>query len=150
MTEFLPEPVMRLLPGFLQKLLRMEFIKYGISGVIAFICDFTVLVVATEYFGIHYLISNILGYAVGLVVSYTLNIRFVFKHRRFGDTQGQEFVYFTIIVFVGLGVSELVMFAATDGIDIPYTWSKVIATFFVFLFNYIVKKLVLFTPHDQG
>ena len=123
-----------------------EIFRYLVSGVIAFVCDFSVLVFATEVLGIHYLLSNIAGYAVGLVVSYTINIKWVFNHRRFDNKQGHEFLYFTLIVFVGLAISEGVLWLGTESIDIPYTWSKVISTFFVFLFNFVVKKYFLFSP----
>ncbi len=133
-----------LMPGFIQRLLDAEFVRYGISGVIAFMCDFSVLVLLTELGGIHYLISNIGGYAAGLIVSYLLNIKFVFKHRVFGDKQGQEFTFFVIIVFVGLAVSEAAMYFVTEGAEVNYMWAKVISVFFVFIFNYIAKKFLLF------
>lgn len=123
-----------------------EFFRYIVCGVIAFICDFGVLVFTTEVLGVHYLLSNIAGYAVGLVVSYTINVKWVFNHRRFGDRKASEFIYFTIIVFVGLGISEGVLWLATESIDMPYQVSKIISTFFVFLFNFVVKKWLLFSP----
>jgi putative flippase GtrA len=137
------------LPPFLQQFLRSEFFKYFVSGVIAFICDFGLLVLLTEVFGVHYLLSNVAGYAVGLIVSYTLNIKYVFRYRRYHHAQAHEFVYFTLIVFVGLAISEGVLWAATENMDLAYTWSKVIATFFVFLFNFVVKKWLLFSPAPQ-
>lgn len=134
------------LPQFVLDFFRSELFRYIISGFIAFFCDFAILVTATEVFGIHYLVSNIAGYSVGLIVSYTININWVFNHRRFGDKQHHEFVYFTVIVFTGLGISELVLWAATESGDIHYTWSKVVSTFFVFVFNFIVKRRLLFSP----
>ena len=133
------------LPLFIQNFFRSEFFRYGISGVIAFICDFTILVAGTEVLGLHYLVSNIGGYAVGLLVSYVINIRWVFVHRRFGERRTQEFVYFTSIVIVGLGISEFVLYAATEVAGLHYTLSKVVATIFVFLFNFVVKKKLLFS-----
>lgn len=135
--------------NFVRHFLGTEFFRYLISGSIAFICDFSVLVFSTEVLGVHYLYSNIAGYAVGLIVSYTINIKWVFDHRRFDDKQGREFAYFTFIVMAGLGISELVIWLATESIEFPYTWSKVISAFFVFLFNFTAKKWLLFTPTDR-
>lgn len=132
-----------------ERFIGTEFFRYIVSGAIAFICDFGVLVFATELLGIHYLVSNLAGYAVGLVVSYTINIKWVFNHRRFNHKQGHEFVFFTIIVFTGLAISELVLWLATESTDLPYQWSKVVSTFFVFLFNFAAKKWLLFTPVKQ-
>jgi putative flippase GtrA len=133
-------------PEFVRRFLGTEFFRYLVSGSIAFICDFSVLVFCTEVLGVHYLYSNIAGYAVGLIVSYTINIKWVFDHRRFDGRQGREFAYFTFIVLAGLGISELVIWLATESIEFPYTWSKVVSTFFVFLFNFAAKKWLLFSP----
>ena len=128
-----------------QDFFRTEFFRYIVSGGIAFICDFSVLVIGTEVFGFHYLVSNIGGYAAGLIVSYFINIKWVFKNRRFEATQGTEFVYFTLIVFTGLALSEGVLYMTTEFFEVHYTVSKIVATFFVFLFNFIVKKWLLFS-----
>lgn len=133
----------------IRALLRLEFIKYGISGATAFVCDFTVMVAATELLGIHYLISNVMGYSVGLVVSYTLNVKFVFDHRRYDHDKQREFIYFTTIVFVGLAISEGVVWIVTEYVDLHYTWSKLVSVLFVFLFNYFAKKRLLFTPPKE-
>jgi putative flippase GtrA len=130
----------------IERLFDIELVRYIVSGAIAFICDFSLLIFLTEVLGVHYLISNVAGYAVGLVVSYTINIKWVFTHRRFRSQQGSEFVYFTTIVVVGLAISELVIWLATDFIDLPYQWSKIISTCFVFVFNFVAKKWLLFSP----
>jgi putative flippase GtrA len=134
------------LPAFVERFLNSELFRYLVSGTIAFLCDLTVFLVGTELLAIHYLISNIGGYAVGLLVSYFINIKWVFKHRRYDDQQAHEFVYFTIIVLIGLTISEGVLFVAAESFDIPMIWAKIISTFFVFLFNYIAKKWLLFSP----
>ena len=133
-------------PNFVRHFLGTEFFRYLVSGSIAFICDFSVLVFCTEVLGVHYLYSNIAGYAVGFIVSYTINIKWVFDHRRYDDSQGKEIIYFAFIVLAGLGISELVIWVATESIEFPYTWSKVVSTFFVFLFNFAAKKWLLFSP----
>ena len=133
------------LPRLARDFLRSELFRYCVSGVIAFICDFGILVFGTEVLGLHYLVSNIGGYTAGLIVSYTLNIKWVFKTRKFADTQGREFFYFTLIVFAGLAISEVALYLVTDIGQVHYTISKIIATFFVFVFNFIVKRKLLFS-----
>tara|TARA_R110002110_G_scaffold202356_4_gene413399 strand:- start:182 stop:601 length:420 start_codon:yes stop_codon:yes gene_type:complete len=130
----------------IDRLFNIELVRYVFSGGIAFICDFSLLIFMTEVLGVHYLISNVAGYGVGLIVSYTINIKWVFRHRRFGDQQANEFVYFTTIVVVGLVISEAVIWLATEFIDMPYQWSKIVSTSFVFAFNFVAKKWLLFSP----
>ena len=144
-----------LMPGNLRKFLGRfrgkEFFRYFISGSIAFVADISVLVLCTEILGIHYLYSNIASYVVGLFVSYTINIKWVFEHRRFYGRKRIEFAYFTFIALFGLVTSELVLWLLTESIEIHYTWAKVASTFFVFIFNFIFKKWLLFSPaRHQG
>jgi putative flippase GtrA len=132
-------------PEFVRHFLGTEFFRYFVSGSIAFIFDFSVLVFCTEVLGIHYLYSNIAGYAVGLIISYTINIKWVFDYRRFDGRPRREFAYFTFIVLVGLATSELVLWLVTESVELPYTWAKVVSVFFVFLFNFAAKKWLLFS-----
>ncbi|MFT4520360.1 MAG: putative flippase GtrA [Halioglobus sp.] len=128
--------------------MNSEIVKYGVCGGLAFAVDFTVLYSCTEFLGFHYLISNILGYGSGLMVAYLLNTRWVFSYRRFKRTS-QEFLIFNGIVLLGLGISEAIMALLVGGWGIHYLASKVVAAFFVMIFNYMVKKRVLFTPAAQ-
>ena len=142
-------PISGKLSKFLGSFWKKEFFRYFISGSIAFVVDISVLVFCTEVLGLHYLYSNIASYVVGLLVSYTINIKWVFKHRRFYSRKRKEFAYFTFIASFGLVTSELVLWLLTESIEIHYTWAKVASTCFVFLFNFILKKWLLFSPADH-
>jgi putative flippase GtrA len=137
------------LPPLIQNFFRSELFRYLVSGVIAFACDFSVLIAGTEILGYHYMLSNIAAFAVGLLVSYTINIKWVFRHRRYHGRQAREFIYFTLIVFTALAISEGALWLWTEELGLHYIWSKIIATFFVFVFNFIVKKWLLFSPEKD-
>ena len=127
-----------------QDFFRTEFLRYIVSGGIAFIFDFSILVIGTEVLGFHYLVSNIGGYTTGLIVSYFINIKWVFRNRRFEADRRREFAYFTLIIFAGLTLSEAIIYVATEFIEVHYTISKAVSIFFIFLFNSVVKKWLLF------
>jgi putative flippase GtrA len=132
-------------------MIRGELMRYIVAGALAFFCDILVLYVATEYFSVHYLLSNILGYCAGLTVSYYLNIRWVFRYRRFNQRSTLEFAIFNGIVLAGLGLSELLMFIIVDLGGAHYLAAKVAASVIVALLNYYVKKFILFQPSiDTG
>jgi putative flippase GtrA len=125
-----------------------EIFKYVISGGLAFILDFSVLYICTEFLSIHYLISNLLGYFAGLTVAYTLNIYWVFSYRRIKQTW-LELAIFNMIVIAGLGVSEAIMAVLVENMDIYYLYAKIVAGFFVMIFNYTAKKFILFHPTSK-
>jgi putative flippase GtrA len=122
-----------------------EIAKYGISGALAFICDFTVLYYCTEFLDMHYLASNALGYISGLLVAYVLNVNWVFSYRKYKRTW-LEFLIFNTIVLAGLAISEVMMAFLVDISGIHYLIAKIVASFFVMVFNYTAKKYILFHP----
>ena len=131
-----------------------EFSKYIVSGFTAFTVDYCVLLMATEWFGIHYLVSNICSYMCGLLVAYTLNVRWVFSYRKYEHRTRQEFSIFVLIVLIGLGISEGVIFLLVEQAALSYHYAKIVSVAAIFIFNFIIKKHYLFSRetqiHDQG
>ena len=125
--------------------LAEELIRYFGASVVAFLVDFAVLVGATEILGLHYLLSASLGFAAGIAVIYLLSIRWVFQHRRFADARA-EVALFLLTGAIGLGLNGLVMFAVTDLLGAPYAAAKIAAAGFVFSFNFLARKTLLFRP----
>lgn len=129
----------------LYRLAGSEPAKYVLAGSLAFACDIGVLYVCTELFGVHYLVSNIFGYAAGLGVSWYLNVKWVFTYRRY-QRVALEFTIFNIIIVIGLGLSEGLMYLLAGMLGLYYLYAKILASAVVFLFNYTAKKFILFHP----
>ena len=122
-----------------------EMAKYLVAGGLAFLADATLLFVLTEQFSIHYLLSNTAGFSVGLIVSYSLNIKWVFSHRKYEFRVTTELPLFIAIVLTGYLISQLVMWFAVEAVDVNYMIGKVGSTGFVLVFNFTAKKFLLFT-----
>lgn len=133
----------RRLTEFSRRRAGREFVRYFWAGMLAFGCDFLVLVAVTEVGGVNYLASNIFGFAAGLLTSYLLCIRWVFDRRRF-QAASREFAVFSLVAVVGLGMNEAVMWSMVEMAGLHYTLAKILATGFVFVFNFSLKKIVLF------
>ncbi|UCF65392.1 MAG: GtrA family protein [bacterium] len=59
-----------------------RFIQYHISvGLTAILANWLILLLLTEFFGIYYLISNLIGIAVGTLSNYILNDLWTFKQK---------------------------------------------------------------------
>lgn len=125
------------------KHLGVEFVRYVIVGATAFIVDFTLLSVLTECAGINYLVSSVLSYIIGLIITYTLSIKWIFAVRSVANTTIELFT-FILIGVVGLALSALLMWLLTDKYLCHYQISKIITTIIVFIFNFIAKKVLLF------
>ena len=135
--------------GGFRNLLGSELNRYIVSGFAAVFVDYTVLVIATESFGIHYLISNICSYMSGLIVAYTLNTRWVFRYRKYGQKTKIEFSIFVIIVLIGLAISEAMIYMLVEALVIPYTLAKLVSIGAIFIFNFLAKKRFLFTRGEE-
>jgi len=123
---------------------KIQFARYLIVGGIAFLFDFLTLFFFTEIIILHYLISNILGFIVGLVINYSLSISWVFNKRTLGS-KSAEFTVFAIIGIIGLALNELFLWIFTDAFGVYYLISKLIATLLVLIWNFVSRRFILFT-----
>jgi putative flippase GtrA len=121
----------------------VQFLRYGLVGGIAFLCDFGTLWGATSRFGLHYLHSAALGFCVGLAVNYWLSVRWVFATRKFSRSSVQ-FGLFALVGIVGVGINELGMWLLTDGVGLDYRASKLATTVVVYLWNFSIRKVLIF------
>ena len=121
-----------------------EFFLYIVSGCIALSSDLSVLFLCTEVAGVHYLISNLVGYSVGLLVAYELNIHLVFRYRRY-QSAAVELPIFVAIALAGILISELLMYLMVEKISLNYLWAKIVSTGAIFVFNFAARKRFLFS-----
>lgn len=119
-----------------------EFGRYFFVSAIALALDAAILLTAARV--MHYLLAASLGFVVGAVASYLLATRWVFQRRQFVDRRGTEFSVYGVIGVAGLGLNDLVIYLAVDSLALPLLAGKIIAAGVTFLFNYAVRKLVLF------
>jgi putative flippase GtrA len=121
----------------------IQIFRYLLSGLFAFIADAFILYTLTEYFNFHYLLSTVLAYSVGVFVSYIMNIVWVFDKRK-QERQSIEMLIFILITLIGLLITYVLMWYFTSKLEIYYLFSKVITTILVFIWNFLMKKRILF------
>lgn len=117
--------------------------RYMVSGGVAFVVDASLLYILTEWLGLHYLLSTLLSYSVGLMITYAFSILWVFDYRSV-ESRALEFSVFAVIGVIGLGLTSLCMWLFTSGLGFHYLLSKIITTIIVFVWNFIMKKFLLF------
>ena len=124
--------------------LATQFMQYGVIGGIAFLADFGIMVGLTELGGINYLISAMISFLIGLIVNYSLCINFVFDQHKLVSRK-LEFVAFALIGIGGLALNTSLIGFLTEFVGVRYTVAKLFAAFFVLLFNFILRRQLLFT-----
>lgn len=122
-----------------------ELIRYFAASALALAVDFGLLVVLTEAVGLHYQVSGALAFVCGAAVIYLLSIRWVFATRRMAGRPSAELAIFVAIGVVGLGLNHVMLGLGTEDLGLPYEVSKIGSVGAVFTWNFIARKLTLFT-----
>lgn len=125
------------------KLLR-QFAQYVMVGGLAFLVDFAALYGLTEWAGLHYLVSATGGFLLGLAVNYLLCIAWIFDHRSLANGF-HEFTIFGLIGVAGLVFNNILMYSLTEGLGFHYLLSKVLAAACVLVFNFSLRRHLLFS-----
>ncbi len=121
----------------------LQLFRYACVGGFAFIFDFGALVVFTELLHVYYLLSVVIAYILALAITYTLSISWIFS-RRSVSNKWLESGTFALITLIGLGVLTGSMWVFTEELGVYYLASKIVSTAFVFMWNFSVKKVILF------
>ena len=120
-----------------------EALRYFLVSGFAFLLDIGVLWILVQYFSWWYLAAATVSFLSGIVLGYVLSIRMVFSYRRLKD-QRIEFLSFAAIGGVGLAINAAVMFVAVKYFGIYYLLAKFVAAGFTFMFNFFVRRQMLF------
>lgn len=121
----------------------IQLFRYCFVGGFAFIVDAGGLFVLTEYAGIYYLLSATISFILGLVVNYLLSTAWIFKKSKLSN-RWTEFLIYSVIGVVGLGLNTLSLWLFTDCLHIYYMLSKIITAALVMLWNFFARKIILF------
>lgn len=122
----------------------IQFFRYFWVGGIAFLVDFGTLFYLTEFLSVYYLISAMIAFLCGLTTNYLLSIKWVFSTRKYSNIT-HEIIVFSLIGIIGLGLNELIMWTCTERLlKFHYLLSKIISTFFVYVWNFFARKFLLF------
>jgi len=122
---------------------HIQFFRYIFVGGIAFIVQFSSLYALTSILGVYYLISAPIAFILGLIANYTLSIYWVFSKHKFNN-MWSEFMIFSIIGVVGLGLNEAFMWFFTDYLGLFYLISNIFAAALILFWNFFARKLTLF------
>ncbi|MFZ3009922.1 MAG: GtrA family protein [Candidatus Microsaccharimonas sp.] len=116
-----------------------QFLRYFGVALIGYVVDFGMLTIFVEVFNVHYLVSASIGFILGLIVTYLLSSRFVFGESKI-KSKKREFSLFAGIGIIGLVLLNIIMWFFTDLIGINYILSKIIATVFVYMWNFLARR----------
>ncbi len=116
---------------------------YGAASAVALVVDYGSLVVLNSIFHVDYLSAAFAAFMLGLAIAYLLNTRLVFKGRsRYGARA--ELAGFLVTGLIGLAFNQALMFGFVSGLGLPVAAAKAPTVGFVFMFNFLSRRFLLF------
>lgn len=110
-----------------------QFLLFVVAGCAAAAGHYGVLITLSELFAVDPVPASAAGFAVGAVVSYTLNYLHVFKSaQRHLPTFGR----FLAVALTGLGLNSLIVWSLAEAIGVHYLPAQLVATATVMFWSY--------------
>lgn len=125
------------------KKLFTQLLKFGVVGVIATIIDFFFLFLFTDVFGMYYLLSAAISFALSTLFNYVASMRFVFNSKFSKAEKSKELILFVVLSVSGLLLNQFLLWFFVEKIALYYMAAKIVATFFVMTWNFISRKVWL-------
>jgi len=120
--------------------------RYFVASLLALGVDLAVFSCLTRVFDWSWLYAATVAFSLGALVTYVASVKWVFKNRAFKRHPSVELLIFFAIGVAGLGLTQLFLWIFIEKIRLPGEASKLLAAGFTFLFNYSVRKMILFSP----
>lgn len=118
-----------------------EFLLYIIVGGIATVAEWAVFFVLGKI-SCHYAVATAIAYILSTFVNWLAGRILVFKESN--QSFIKEIVSVYLASIVGLILNLLIMWVAVDLMNINEMLSKIAATGIVFIYNFLVRKLLIY------
>ena len=119
-----------------------KIIRFSIVGGIATLIDFIFLYIFKEFLNMDVIIANTLSFIISVTYNYIASIVWVFDINKEKNKKIQLILFILFSIF-GLVLNNIILYILTDIFNMYYLISKVVATLFVMIFNFITRKRFL-------
>ena len=122
--------------------LLVQIFNFCVIGGIATLIDFAFLYIFRDIFKFGLIISNCLSFTLSVIFNYYASVKYVFDVTK-DKRNSKYFILFILFSVIGLGLNSLILWIFTNLFNIHYMISKIIATIFVMVFNFVTRKKFL-------
>ena len=131
------------------RILQHDIVRYFAMSLLALALDLALLSACLRLFHLGLGVSASIGFTAGGVLAYVLSTRWVFRFRAYGQAPGLEFAAFVGIGLAGLAVTQLVLWLGVTWLELMPEAVKLAAAGATFLFNYGLRKSLLFVARQR-
>jgi len=118
------------------------FTKAQISSGIGGAVDYIVMILCTEFLGVHYTISIAIGGIIGAIVNFSINKTWAFQSKtsQYKYSSWKQLFRFTLVVINSILLKAAGTYYFTTFHKIVYEISRIITDLIVSLFNYMLQR----------
>ena len=125
-----------------------QFLSYfGVGGAAALV-EWICFSLFVSVVGLPYLAATVLAFLFSTTANWILGRIFTFKESAYKEKRAKEIGLVFFVSAIGLGLNMLLMYLFVDVIgmrtNIQQTFSKVMATGIVFIWNFLSRKLWIY------
>ena len=125
-----------------------KIIRYIFSGGLTVFFNLAILYILTELFHLWYLMSAIISFCCGIIMSYLMQKFFTFKDKSTKDLHFQFSIFFLYNIIM-LGVNTLFMYVFVDIMGFWYLFSQIVITMSTAVINYLFFSKILFNTSKK-
>jgi len=126
----------------------IQMIRYGFVVVFAAPIDLGGYIILKSSFHIYYVLAATISFTLSLMVNYWLSVLWVWN-RHSGLQKYVDTTIFAVIGFVGLVITDLVVYTTTTYIGFNYIISKLLAFVVVFFWSFGARRLLFEKDFSQ-
>ncbi len=126
-----------------------SFIKAQFSAFVGGLFDYSVMIICTEFFHIHYTRSIVISGLMGAFVNFSINRYWTFKANQHTSFKNQIFKFY-LVVLGSIFLKSSGTFLLTESLGLDYKISRLIIDLIVSLgFNYTLQKFWVFKSKNK-
>ncbi len=118
-----------------------KYVLFAVIGGIGAVIHTGLLYAFTEYAGVHYMLSAVIGIEASIIAMFFLNNRFTFASVKSGTHQVIDgLIRSNVVRSLGIGVQLALLYGMTEFFNIYYILSNIVAIFIGSIFNFFGEK----------
>ncbi len=125
----------------LKKIGIKKIIRFLLVGIINAISGYTLIILLYSLLNFHFYLANFFGYLFGLIISFILNRKFVFKAK--GKIKGQ-FLKFLFSFFLSYFLNIIAFYICSEFLNLYYYLALLIASCFYSVSFFILCNFFTF------
>ena len=128
----------------MNNIISVEFLKFGIVGVVGIFIDFFFTWLCKEKLHFNKYVANSTGFTIAVINNFLLNRYWTFKlnHQTFSD----QFFQFAAICILGLIINNILLYFLNRYIKWNFYLLKLLVIGIVFFWNFFMNKMITFHP----